>query len=310
MTNAFDRIIDRLDDHGFWVCGGLVLELDVDRMRRMYHHCDDPPEPTGNRDELPVSVLEEIYAVAPACVVMLAGRAEDLGAELVGVKGDKRPTLAAPGSVRRSGHHLIFNTLHSPDDEQAAEIELAYLVGAAPAEGLMALARSAGADDGSTAARHRRASLAASLPAMCGWEALSYPMIANRIRTRIVQRLAIAPATFGIDVGVLDTALGILEAEREAMRQQELHHERLLAAREHDDQLTSLLLAALGESAGDGLRAGVTALSQLMVPNGDRQVHAIVALADDGIYVSPLERIAIDAHRYAIWADDTAPASG
>jgi nucleoside diphosphate kinase len=300
LAGGFDRIIHAVERDGFRVEDGQVVQLDVDILRRMYHHSDDPPGPTGARDELPVSVLEVLYREAPACVVVLSrvgsGSSEALGA----LKGATRPAQALAGSIRERGEHLIFNTIHSPDDAASAKTELGYVVGHERAGRML----EEGPSDplpwldlvGAQAIRQ-------CLPATAGWEALSFPMIANRIRSRIVQELA-HRANRDLDIG--RALLGIrrsLMLEREQLLGCRLSGERLAIAQHWNDKLHEGLIRADG-SLRDGLSDALIELRDLLERNRSRRSEAIERLPEAGIYLGRVESMAIDAHRHAMWADD------
>jgi hypothetical protein len=82
----------------------------------------------------------------------------------------------------------MLNLMHCPDDARAAEQELAVLLGDADGERLRELAATG---DGEVEELVGLAALGPSLPATTGWEVLSFPAVANRIRRRALQRLAL-----------------------------------------------------------------------------------------------------------------------
>jgi nucleoside diphosphate kinase len=299
LTGSFDAITTRLHEHGFEIVAGRLLGVDVARMHRMYHHTDQPPPPTGT-DELPPSVMGRLYRQAPALVVVLTGPARSASEQLLRAKGDKRPSRARPDSVRRAGEHLIFNFLHSPDDAGSAESELAHLVGPAEAEGLIAMALSGARGLSSLLGA---GALRGSLPAFAGWDVLSFPMAANRLRRRAVQRIAVAGHDDPDCLGHLLAAQQALDDERRALAELPEAQDRLRVSVLASPAVHDPLVAA-DARAGTGLGEGLAALASLLQADGPRDPAAVHALADRSLYLSPLEKLAIEAHRHALRADE------
>ncbi len=117
-----------------------VVGLDVRRVHSMYMHSHELPHLSGEApvppglDELPTAIMAALYSQAPGLVLVLSRK--ELGASeyLLKLKGDKRPLLADKNTLRKAGENLLFNFLHSPDDQESAEQELSYLMGAEVAQ--------------------------------------------------------------------------------------------------------------------------------------------------------------------------------
>lgn len=295
-----DFVVARLHAHGFEVRGCRLIALDYPRLARMYHHRDDPPPPSGSRMELPETVMTPLYRLSPACVLVVRKAGDAACQDLLRCKGATRPEAAAPDTVRAAGEHIIFNFAHCPDDAPSATIELAYLVGAGDAAALQDAACATAAPP--TSPLNGLSQLRLCLPAFSGWEVLSFPSIASRIRCRVVQALALR---LGADArGSLLEAQTLLTRERDALLGAASVADRLrLAQAAHPGIHAALTTAA--RAAGDaGLADGLAALAALYDLEGSRELAPVLALADQGIYLSELEKVALDAHRHAFWSDE------
>jgi nucleoside diphosphate kinase len=275
MVGGYMRfVLDRLAAHGLEVRGARLIALDWHRLGQMYTHRDDPPPSKGAPGELPQRVMERLYRLAPAAVLALHGSPE----AMLACKGATRPEQAAAGTVRAAGEHLIFNYAHCPDDAASAAIELAYLVGREDALALQARAEAA-----EPTGEPVLDQLHMVVPAYAGWEAISFPMAANRLRCRAVQR----------------------RYTPEAHRALFLERQALLAARGAADRLrvaqaaNPTVHAAVLAAADPAWVPGLEALAALYEVNGPRDLAAIEALRGQGLYLSEQELVTLDAHGHA-----------
>jgi nucleoside diphosphate kinase len=284
-----DFVLDRLRAYDLTVRACRLLELDYQRLGRMYAHRDDPPGYGGRRIELPPWVMTPLYAIAPAVVIVVEGDC----ARMLECKGKTRPEHAAPGTLRAAGENYVFNLVHCPDDAESARIELGYLVGAEDAAGLQRIATGqAGADDLVGVELLRLC-----LPAFSGWETLSFPVTANRLRCRVVQKLAVTRT--GEPLEALRRARTALQEERARLIAEPSVPARFEIGRAADASIATVLATA---AAGDAtLASGLTALSRLHDLDGERDVPAIRSLAGAGIYLSEMEKVTLDAHAYTHW---------
>jgi nucleoside diphosphate kinase len=299
VTGAYDTVADSLEGAGFRIVGGRLLRMQVANVCSMYSHHDSPPVPSGSRDELPLDVLDDLYAIAPGCVIVLTSTHAHPFETLVRLKGDKRPALAEPSSIRRAGEHLVFNTLHCPDDAGAAAIELAYVAGQEPARRLTELARRAD-ELGPVVGR---GALARSLPAVSGPEAISFPLIANRVRRRILADLLLERADDPKGRAALRRAHDALDAERRELEATADSTARLALASARSSLINDLVSDPALDPA-PSLGAALVAIDALLVYNTPRDIGPLLALPDEGVYVSPLETLAIRAHGHSVRADD------
>ncbi len=296
-----DFLLERLAAFGFEVRGCRLFELDWQRLARMYHHREDPP-PSG-ADELPQSVMTRLYRLAPAAVLVVAKPAGSACADLLRCKGATRPAEADPGTVRHAGEHLIFNYLHCPDDPAAAALELGYLLGPAEAGAFMALAD--GPADPDLAALLGPAQLQQCLPAFSGREAIAFPMIANRLRCRVVARQAVRSLLDRTAIARLREAHELLLAERALLGAAPTATARHAIAREAGVAIQAALAATAG---GDRvLEDGLAALARLGDFADDLALEAVLALGGSGIYMSELEKVGLDAWWHAVRSE--APAA-
>lgn len=263
MVGGYLRfVLDRIAAHGLDVRAARLIRLDWRRLGQMYTHRDDPPPADG---ELPQRVMERLYRVAPATVLALRGTPE----AMLACKGATRPHEAQVGTIRAAGEHPIFNLAHCPDDLASAPIELAYLVGPEQAALMQARAEATGPPP-EPVLDH----LHMVQPAYQGWEAISFPMVANRLRSRVIQRHFDAHA------------YQVLFLERQA----------LLAARSAADRLR------VGKAANATIQVamppdpGLEALAALYDGAGPDRVAAIEAL---DVYFTELELATVDAQAHA-----------
>lgn len=285
LAEQREVLLSALETEGFALLGTRLLELDWLTLGRMYHHCDHPPTGSGQPFELPEAVLAPLYKLAPACVLVLRRAAGNAGDTISFIKGATLPVEARPGSLRSGGEHGLFNFLHCPDCEADAAVELEYLLGREDAAGLRQGPAHAGLE-----------SLREAWPAFQGPTALSFPHVGRRLRWRVVQHLAAR----GVE---LDEVVELLRAER--LRSEGPSSARLEAARQaHPPLQEALLKAAAGHP---GLAYGLEALGELYLPEGRRRLAPILRLRDYGVYLSELERVALEGYRNAHWSPAHSP---
>ena len=298
-----DFVLERLAANGFEVRATRLLKLDYERLGRMYSHRDDPPVPTGDRIELPGSVMKPLYQLAPAVVLVVRRAAGDACAALLRTKGATRPDAAAPGTVREAGEHAIFNFMHCPDDAPSAAIELGYLVGVDEAAALCAAALAGESDP--RAGLLGLDALRPGLPAFSGWEVLSFPLLANRLRWRLVQ--ALATRAGDQDLETLHGARDGLVRERASLLAAPDVAARMRLAQAAHPALHGALRTAAVAAGEDVIGTGLDALAELYDLEGARELPPLLALEGRGIYLSELEKVALDAHRHAFWVEAQPP---
>jgi hypothetical protein len=191
----------------------------------------------------------------------------------------------------------VFNFLHCPDDAEAAAIELAYLVGPPAAAAMRALAEAEA--EPAHAGLLGVAQLRAALPVLAGPDALGFPAVANRIRQRLVLHLAAEAGGEPTRLAALAEARAGLEREAAAIADEPSAAGRLARAQAAHPAIHAALVAGAG--ADPGIREGLAALAALYDVAGTRRLGPILALADRGVYLAEVERVALDAHRRSFW---------
>jgi hypothetical protein len=215
---------------------------------------------------------------------------------MLACKGSTRPELAQPGTVRRRGENVIFNLAHCPDRAADALRELRILVDEAGAEQLLSAAGSADPRVGRLVGVD---AMLGFLPEFSGWQAISFPAIANRIRLRIVARLALALADDAQAISLLAAANTRLVAQQRQLAAAATSQERLSAAQAENTMIHHYLAAAAARFGDALVLDGVAMLSELHQLHGERRTQAVFAMTSRGVYISPLERTIIDSHQYA-----------
>ena len=294
-----ELVLERVQAHGLRTGACRLFRLDYERLGRMYAHRDQAPVYGGQRTSLPPAVMSPLYAQAPAAVVVLDQEGGDACAAMLKCKGATRPEAAAPGTIRIAGENYVFNLVHCPDSRADAEIELRYLVGAADAEALWAI--SAGREPAMMNLAGVE-QLRLCLPAFSGWETLSFPATANRIRCRVVQKLAGLARADREATGRLATIHAALENERSRLLAAGSVVERWRIGVEVDSAVRDDLAGAAVRDPRIG--AGLAALSALYDVDGKRDVDSIRQMDACGIYLSPVEAVALDGHAYTCWREN------
>jgi len=285
LAEQREVLLTALEAHGFEVLATRLFQLDWLTLGRMYCHSEYPVTGSGHPHELPEAVMTPLYLLAPACVLVLQRKAGGAADAILAVKGATLPEEARPGSIRAGGEHALFNFLHCPDSVADAALELEYLVGREDAAALRKGPAHAGLE-----------SLREAWPAFQGPTALSFPHIARRLRWRAVQKLAALGAP-------LDDAVEALRAE--SLPTQGPASERVTTARAAHPAIQQALLRAA--ECHPGLAHGLEALGELFLPDGRRRLGPILRMRSYGLYLSELERVALEGYRNAYWSPSHSP---
>lgn len=301
IAGEVGTVVRAIHRHGLVPRACQLVQLD---MLRMFcgpnaEDVDFLIENPGGKDVMfSLKMHDELYELAPACVVLIADPDGDACKRMLACKGATRPEQAAPGTIRHLGENVIFNFAHCPDDVPSARRELTNLLGAS-ADRLIELAHSA---DPVVERLLGIEATQAALPAFQGREATSFPAVANRLQRRIVQR--VARESSGDVFPLLTSALTSLDDQRMAFERKSTSRERMLAALQWRAEIQAAL-AATAEAHGDpGLRAAVDALGAMYRLDGDRRLDVTEALRRHGVYVSALEAVIVRSHDYAFRPSD------
>ncbi|MEU0214007.1 nucleoside-diphosphate kinase [Streptomyces sp. NPDC006265] len=299
VGGALPFVLDRLEAHHLRPSVCRLVGLEVEKMQQFYGGTTFIITNPGSEDfQFSWSTHEGLYAVAPACLIMLSHERGSACETMLGCKGHVRPELAAPETIRRMGENVIFNLVHSPDDTASALRELDILFGAEEAEHLLHVCDALPGNSrvvGLTGVR----SLFDALPAFHGPDATSFQAIAQRIRRRVIMRLAAALHRDGEALSELQRAREALTRQQHALAGCTTTDERMLCAQRTDRAIHDPLARAAVRHGEQGLIAGVEALSDLHELHGQRQPEAVAALTGHGVYISPLERVMVESHSYA-----------
>jgi nucleoside diphosphate kinase len=294
-SGQLDLVVGHLRRYGFSVVAGRLLDLSVPVMRQVYGVAEaDRPKPPMPVVRTPPAMYEHLFDLGPGCVLALSRPDGAAFEAALRSKGSTRPELAPPQTVRWHGENVILNLMHSPDAESEALAELSILVGPRDAERLRGLAvTGAPADLLGTDALHE------SLPVWQSWEAISFVAVMNRVRRRVVQWLAVATCARGADLDALRTASSRLADESKTLGQLSTAVERMQAAHRSNAEIhASLAAGAAALPDRGGVTAGLAAIEALYRLGGDRDLAALWALADDGVYISRQERAIIEMHAF------------
>ncbi len=131
---------------------------------------------------------------------------------------------------------------------------------------------------------------------------LSFPFALNKLRRRAVQRMAMLAGVSTLDHRLSNVA-GLLDAEEKQLDQSPSAVDRLRVAVGCNPQIhQSLAHAQSLLNLAEDLTLG--SISDLLVVGRSRSEDLIAEVQSLGIYVSPAESLAIEAHRAALRADE------
>lgn len=295
LGGAADWIGENLSRHGFTMVAGRLVQLNAAAMQEVYRsmawRLDNDGYPMV---EFSWAMHGKIYELAPACLILLTHPAVGACQALRECKGYRRPELAGPAALRHTSENVIFNFVHCPDDTPSAIRELTVLTGE-EARLLLAVRDSQDPDLRRLVGAE---SMLKALPSFCGRQSVSLPVVVNRIRLRIIQRLALELAAAGADLAELTLAQRLLAEEGAALEGLATARERLERARGFSAEIHAGLMAAAARAGSDIASRGLDAIAQLYDLRGQRRLSSILALAGYGVYLAPLERIILESHSY------------
>ncbi|MFD7507752.1 hypothetical protein ACFV5N_00160 [Streptomyces sp. NPDC059853] len=274
-----------------------MTELDLDLIRGLYGEGTQwfIQNPGGENVRFSLDLHEQLYGLAPACLIMLHRPAGAACRSALQAKGRVWPEISPGRTVRRLGENVVLNLIHCPDDPEAAAKELTVLVGSEEAERLPKLARTAGPT--LTGLVGLRAFTDAA-PTFHGWEATSFTAIANRLHRRVLQRLALS-ALDEEQEPALARAVQVLDRQRMDISRAGTSQDRMLAAQPAVSEIRTTLSRAAAGQEDPVLLAGIEALAEHHDVHGARDLDAIHSLRSCGVYISPLETVIIGTHHYA-----------
>lgn len=299
LGGALPFVLDRVKAHGLRPSYCCLIELEVDKMQQFYGGQTFVINNPGSPDyHFSWSTHRQLYAIAPACLIMLSREHGSACETMLRCKGHVRPELAAPTTIRSRGENVVFNLVHCPDDNASALRELTILFGAKETERLLGMC-DVWPDDTGLAALADSAALADALPVFSGSSATSFPAIARRIRCRIVMKLVTAVHSDGQSLRDLLQAREALTHQRRVFEGCSTTEERMRCAQEANVIVHEALARPVARHGNPALIATVEALSELHELRGRRRVETVTSSSEHGIYISPLERVILESHGHA-----------
>lgn len=300
---ALPVILNRLAAFDLRPVACQLISLEVERMKRFYNSTSFLIKNLDGEDyTVPWDLHKSMYAIAPAGVIMLA-HPEGMACErMLRCKGNTRPEIAESCSVRSLGENVIFNLIHCPDDSQSARSELQLLMGNEAASSMMTITGRFMSELAQPAELRDLVGVSAMfdcMPAFAGPEAISFVSIANTIRCRVVQLLALIMHADDNVIGALARARQLLAKERGQLDGSTGTATRLRIARQVNRHINADLILAARRSGIAGLAEGLQALSDLFDLRGRRDLQRVFSLSSNGIYIDALERIIIESHSHA-----------
>lgn len=293
-------VLERLRAHGLVPRVAAVLPFGEEEICALYGASRDEQffvaHPGGEDIFFSLQMHGDLYGFVPTCLVTLHHPGEEAIEALIRSKGTTQPEGSPDGTIRQGGENVIFNLVHAPDSEADARAELTRLLGAEITERLAEDARGnlgehpSGVD-----------SVDLRLPTFYGPAATSTPVIVNKLRARIVQRLVLEGAA---DNAELLRLTRLLETETRALLQLESPRERLLQAQRANGRLDEALAEALRPSGESPLMAGAEELTELLELEGERSLKGVQALRKT-VFLSPLEWVFLRSHSYGFRPNET-----
>ncbi|MPY99710.1 MAG: hypothetical protein GEU97_17285 [Actinophytocola sp.] len=303
LTGYLPWLLDSLQCNGLAPVAGRLIRVTSATMLNIYA---PPGKPFPSRLP-PRRKFDLWYGLGPGCVLLLHRDGDDACAAMSEFKGATNPREAGHDTIRHHGENCLTNIVHCPDNEAQAADELAQLVGEKSAVSLQRLANSP--DE-----RVRRLtvdSLEDSLPAYSGPEALSTPLIVNKLRLRVVGYMAAHESATSAVLSTLTETRETLRREHSEIRQQTTSADRADIARTYDDQLQSALVGIarqLGDTAAEDTNAGIATITRLFnearlledggkpstPPDSGAQENLTTTLREQPLYVAETELAALE----------------
>nr|WP_083976462.1 nucleoside-diphosphate kinase [Herbidospora sakaeratensis] len=290
VTQALSRLLHAFRPAGLDPVAAELIRLDAETMVRLYDE-----SARGRPITLPPHRAFQLwYALGPACLTILRHDGADACAAMGLLKGATDPASARPGSIRHTGENILMNLVHCPDDEPSALAELHQLVGPRHAE---ALRRQAARPDDRVRLL-TAGTVEASAPLFGGPLALSLPSAVNRLRLRVVQRLAITGIAVPGLLPLLEKARLALLEERDELTGIETSPARTAAARARDGRTRALLREATRVARSPAMEDAVTRLSDVLMGSSERWATLLEAIRAAEVYLSDMESAVLEQSHY------------
>jgi Nucleoside diphosphate kinase len=268
---------------------GRLIRLESVTMLRIYE-----PSLRSLPVALPKRAFDLWYGLGPGCILAIHRDGPGACSAMLDVKGPTDPSAAPADSIRYAGENGLMNLVHCPDDETAAAGELAQLLGEGSAIDLQRLALF----PNETVSRLTVGSLEDSLPVHSGRDALSVPLVVNKIRLRVMQQLVIQGSS---DEAILSDLAKIrlkLRDEKETLSRAATSSRRFAIARAHDRQLTGDILSTAQRLKDPAVERVLLSLSALLTGSREDGCAALAAINESGTYVSATEGAVLELTDY------------
>lgn len=306
------RILRLVRDAELTVVSSTYVQLTREGMESVYATTSRDPRRWPNRTMEQVwGALEGVYALAPGAVVLVKGEAPVTN-RLTALKGDKRPELTAPETIRSDvdAESVMLNLVHTSDSPDDVRREAAALLGEDRAVGqLAACLEPAGS-------RLRRVLAPAAdepVPGRAGRRSVSAPWVLNAVRTRAVRLWA---CSSGKDLDAALAVLALLQEERYLLGKAPNTTTRLRVSRSATLDIEMGLRRAGRHAAEAADPVHQLAALLRLESSTDDVAEWIDATECSGVYVHALERHVLVQHARAfrsgtdldpIWSADDPP---
>jgi hypothetical protein len=282
-------LIGRLHNYGLVPRVGRLLRIDAATMVRAYYASGLNPGTLP-----PLHIFKRWYDLGPGCLLLLHREGGGACVAMLRAKGATDPDRAHPDSFRFAGENALMNLVHCPDDERIAARELVDLLGEAGASQM----KSAAEMPDSQMRELTVDTLGEALPAYTGPEALSVPLIINRLRLRIVQRLAPSSHQSADTLVTLTQVRQELKRERDELIRVGTSAARMSVAASYNSQIHRRLREVATRCGEPAWLKAVVGLSHAIVGPKEERSAALVAIRSCDIYVSQFEDAALDIDAY------------
>jgi nucleoside diphosphate kinase len=289
VSESLPWLIGKLRSVHLRPVAGRLIRVESVTMLHIYE-----PSLRGLPVALPKRAFDLWYGLGPGCILAIHRDGPGACSAMLDVKGPTDPSAARADSIRYAGENGLMNLVHCPDDETAATEELAQLLGEESAIDLQRLALF----PNETVSRLTVGSLEDSLPVHSGRDALSVPLVVNKIRLRVMQQLVIQGSS---DEAILSELAEIrlkLRDEHETLSRAPTSSGRFAIARAHDRQLNGDILSTAQKLKDSAVQRVLLSLSALLTGSREDGRAALAAIHESGTYVSATEGAVLELTDY------------
>ncbi|WP_331745778.1 hypothetical protein [Streptomyces virginiae] len=296
ISGALNEIGGVLERHTLEIRVARLIELNSSTMRQVYGSGVFVIRNPGGRDlDFPWTMHESMYSLAPACLLIARNNSGQACRSMLQCKGYVRPELALGDSVRHLGENPAFNFAHCPDDPQSAVRELGLLVGESESIRLRLCAEF----DADFDILWGLQQVLESEPSNSGREAVSFPMVANRIRLRIVHLMAVRAVRDAALMGQFRIARSRLVEQQRTLANLPSAREKLADAQRFERQVGSGLLKISKSMNDASIADALEEISMLHFVRDEYEIGRILKMSNKGLYISNLERLILESQGHS-----------